>query len=417
MGSKRHDDRSSRMGNPDDPGSRAPGRGAPGRAFDRAEDMGGSGWSGASGRGGLSYEGSGYAASNRGYGGAGSYGGERPPGHEHGHEGGYPGDRRYSQEGSARPYPQDRRFGHEGGRSYGGADYGRGGGYGDAAGYGRRDDAGFIEERGFGHVPGQRWGGGYGGDRDESYRSSGPSSGRGFTGSDFSSQGASAGGRREYTPYERDLDDRDRYERERDERDRDRDRPRDVGSRADMGGRDFGGLPRLRDRQFGAPADMSREQRHFGTAVDRGGRMFPGGGGQGGRGTDMGMGAPEDQERGPHWGKGPKGYKRSDERTREEVCEAIAHQGHIDASDVEVKVEKGIVILTGTVAQRHHKRALEMLVEQVRGVHEVHNELRLAKNLPPRDEQAPHRQHTQAQDRGQEHANGLTDRNGKGVRA
>lgn len=351
MGSKRHDDRSSRMGNRNDPRgndprggaprSSEPDRGAPGRVFDRSEDMGGSGWSGASGRGGMSYEGSGYAASNRGYGREGGYAGERGYGHEHGHEGGYPGDRRTTYE-QQRSYPDDRRFGHGHEGSYASSSSG----YTSYDSGARRDDAGFIQERGFGHVPGQRWSGGYGGDRDRDrggYEASGPGSGRGFTGNDF----GGAGGR-------------------------------DLGGR-DTGERDFGGLPRQRDRQLGAPADMSREQRHFGNPVDRGGRMGPAAS-YGYRGTDMGMGAP-DEDRGPHWGKGPKGYTRSDEKTREEVCEAIAHQGHIDASDVEVKVEKGIVVLSGTVAHRHQKRALEQLVEHVRGVHDVHNELRLTRNV------------------------------------
>ena len=353
MGSQRHDDRSSRMGNRhdprvhDDPRGGAPRsneleRGAPSRVFDRTEDMGGSGWSGASGRGGMSYEGSGYAASNRGYGREGGFAGERGYGHEHGHEGGYPGDRRTTNDDPQHGFPDDRRFGH----GHEGSSVGP---YESGASGSRRDDAGFIQERGFGHVPGQRWSGGYGGDRDRvGFDAVGPSSGRGFTGNDF---GGGVGG----------------HERQRDERER------------DTGGRDFGGLPRQRDRQLGAPAEMSREQRHFGTSVDRGGRMGPGAS-YGYRGIDVATGAP-DPDRGPHWGKGPKGYTRTDEKTREDVCEAIAHQGHIDASEVEVKVENGIVILSGTVAHRHQKRALERLVEHVRGVHDVHNELRLTRNV------------------------------------
>jgi osmotically-inducible protein OsmY len=128
-----------------------------------------------------------------------------------------------------------------------------------------------------------------------------------------------------------------------------------------MGNRDFG----------------ERVQRHFGNVVDLGGRMDPAS-----VGTSAGRSAIDD-ERGPHWGKGPKGYKRNDERTREDVCDAIAFQGHIDASDVEVKVESGVVTLSGTVALREHKRALERLVERCRGVHEVRNELRLVREAPP----------------------------------
>ncbi len=86
-------------------------------------------------------------------------------------------------------------------------------------------------------------------------------------------------------------------------------------------------------------------------------------------------------DRGPHYGKGPKGYKRSDDRIREDVCEMIARQGHIDASDVEVRVESATVILTGTVAARQDKRGLEQLVERCRGIDDVQNEIRVRR--PP----------------------------------
>ncbi len=92
-----------------------------------------------------------------------------------------------------------------------------------------------------------------------------------------------------------------------------------------------------------------------------------------------GRGVPPTNVRGPHRGKGPKGYERSDDRTCEEGCEAIAEQGRIDASDVEVAVSGGIVTLSGTVGLRHHKRALELLVEPVRGVDEVYSEHRLTR--------------------------------------
>jgi hypothetical protein len=82
-------------------------------------------------------------------------------------------------------------------------------------------------------------------------------------------------------------------------------------------------------------------------------------------------------DRGPHYGKGPKGYKRPDERIREEVCEAMSRQGYIDASDVEVTVENGVVRLAGTVASRSDKRGLEQIADRVHGVEEVRNEIRL----------------------------------------
>jgi hypothetical protein len=76
--------------------------------------------------------------------------------------------------------------------------------------------------------------------------------------------------------------------------------------------------------------------------------------------------------------RGPKGYTRSDERIHDEVCERIARSG-VDADAVEVKVEKGEVTLAGTVARRDEKWWLEALADDVFGVDEVHNRLRVAR--------------------------------------
>jgi hypothetical protein len=84
-----------------------------------------------------------------------------------------------------------------------------------------------------------------------------------------------------------------------------------------------------------------------------------------------------ESERG-RMGRGPKGYRRSDERIHEDVCERIARAG-VDADDVEVKVENGEVTLTGSVHRRDEKRWLEDLADDVWGVHEVHNHLRVAR--------------------------------------
>lgn len=121
---------------------------------------------------------------------------------------------------------------------------------------------------------------------------------------------------------------------------------------------------------YGYPHGGERGQRtmfrDFDRDMDRGRSML---------GRDDGRGGVDD--RGPHYGKGPKGYKRSDERILEEVCERIARQGEIDASDVEVRVESGVIVLSGTVEARHDKRGLEHLVESCYGVDDVRNEIRV----------------------------------------
>ncbi len=81
---------------------------------------------------------------------------------------------------------------------------------------------------------------------------------------------------------------------------------------------------------------------------------------------------------GDHAGKGPKGWRRSDQRIREEACEALHLDRYVDASDIEVSVENGIVVLTGMVSDRGTKRAAEACVESLDGVKDVRNELRVA---------------------------------------
>lgn len=76
-------------------------------------------------------------------------------------------------------------------------------------------------------------------------------------------------------------------------------------------------------------------------------------------------------------GRGPKGYSRSDERIREDACEALTQHPDIDAFEVEVTVENGEITLKGTVSDRSMKRLAEETVEYVIGVKDVVNQLRL----------------------------------------
>jgi osmotically-inducible protein OsmY len=76
-------------------------------------------------------------------------------------------------------------------------------------------------------------------------------------------------------------------------------------------------------------------------------------------------------------GLGPKNYRRSDDRMREEVCERLTDNEWLDASDVEVNVVAAEVILTGTVDSRYAKRLAENIAESVSGVSNVQNNLRV----------------------------------------
>lgn len=96
------------------------------------------------------------------------------------------------------------------------------------------------------------------------------------------------------------------------------------------------------------------------------------GDGRGRMDMDMGMGM------GQHRGKGPRGYTRSDERIKETVCEALTDDAHIDASGIDVEVKNGEVTLSGMVPDRRTKRMAEDLVENLSGVRDVTNQLKIS---------------------------------------
>jgi hypothetical protein len=82
-------------------------------------------------------------------------------------------------------------------------------------------------------------------------------------------------------------------------------------------------------------------------------------------------------------GVAPKGYHRSDERIRDDVCDRLTDDAWVDPSDVEVRVQNGDVSLEGTVDARETKRRIEDIVDDVAGVREVHNALRIAAHGAP----------------------------------
>jgi hypothetical protein len=108
----------------------------------------------------------------------------------------------------------------------------------------------------------------------------------------------------------------------------------------------------------------------------------PGSWSQGDRDQDMqrgSFGGPQGQPmRRSHRGKGPSGYMRSDERIREMVCEALSDDHDVDATNIDVTVKSGEVILSGTVEDRRQKRIAEDVAEQVSGVKDVQNQIRVA---------------------------------------
>ncbi|HEY1586253.1 MAG TPA: BON domain-containing protein [Polyangia bacterium] len=212
-------------------------------------------------------------------------------------------------------------------------------------------------------MPNRDWGRDDDGMRDERWRRD--------MGRDFS--------RHEWSPYDRERDLRDREMRERDMRNaemrnadmRNADmRDREVRGDYRESGFGFGGT----DRYFGGGG--------YGGYGNYGERGY-GERGYGGRSMaeramgDRGAYRTEYYDYGERpMGRAPKGYQRSDERIKEDVCDWLMHSW-VDAENVEIEVRSGEVVLAGSVEDRAAKRAIEDIADRVLGVKDVQNNIRV----------------------------------------
>ena len=76
-------------------------------------------------------------------------------------------------------------------------------------------------------------------------------------------------------------------------------------------------------------------------------------------------------------GRGPRNYTRSDDRIKEDINDRLTYDFSIDASDIDVEVSGGEVVLSGHVRSRYEKRRAEDVAEDVTGVSNVENRLRV----------------------------------------
>ena len=80
---------------------------------------------------------------------------------------------------------------------------------------------------------------------------------------------------------------------------------------------------------------------------------------------------------GPHVGRGPRDYRRSDQRILEDVCDSLAGDSRVDAREIDVRVRDADVTLEGAVSDRRMRRLAEDLAAAVPGVRDVFNQLRV----------------------------------------
>jgi osmotically-inducible protein OsmY len=87
----------------------------------------------------------------------------------------------------------------------------------------------------------------------------------------------------------------------------------------------------------------------------------------------------DEMRAGSHAGHGPRAYKRSDERIREDINDRLTEDYYLDASDIEVSVNDCLVTLMGRVDSRYDKRRAEDIAGSVSGVKDVTNQLRVGR--------------------------------------
>jgi hypothetical protein len=113
-------------------------------------------------------------------------------------------------------------------------------------------------------------------------------------------------------------------------------------------------------------------------------------------------------------GRGPKNYQRSDDRIREDINDALTGHSDIDASDIEVVVTDGDVVLIGVVDSRDAKRLAEDIAEQTSGVRGVQNQVRVQRDTSRQDAQLAERSAGTAATGGTTGTTGTADRTASG---
>ena len=251
-------------------------------------------------------------------------------------------------------------------RSYGEPYGNRGYRHGTGQGYGGEDQ----------WNPGYGGQGAYGGPGSNTYGSNSYGGSGNYGGSNYGSSSGRSYGRDSGRDYERDSS---------------RDYGRDYGSSAR--GMGYSGGPNQSGSGYGGGYSGSNygtgsySPTNYGTSSgNRGyGAGSYGSSSYGSSDTQYGSRYGRDQDsasmRSSHAGKGPKGYKRSDDRIKEDVCDRLSMDDDVDASDITVTVRNGEVTLDGSVETRRMKHRAEDIAEDVSGVTDIHNNVRVVKGF------------------------------------
>ena len=135
----------------------------------------------------------------------------------------------------------------------------------------------------------------------------------------------------------------------------------------------------------GAKTRRRHGYRGYGSGFDRGfggavhwGRGFSGIGSPGeSSATTLPHAGMFEDSGGPYAGRTPKGYARSDERIREDICDELTRRPDIDPGRLTVTVANSEVTLEGAVEDLESRRLADEIASRCIGVRQVHNKLRV----------------------------------------
>jgi osmotically-inducible protein OsmY len=132
-----------------------------------------------------------------------------------------------------------------------------------------------------------------------------------------------------------------------------------------------------RTGRYGSEGEL-RDSRYGGDQWRQGQQFDQGGFNQGqSNQSQYNQGQYRQYSQGQFTGRGPRNYKRGDDRIAEDINERLTQHGTLDASDIEVSVQNGEVTLKGNVDSRQAKRLAEEIAESASGVKDVTNQIKV----------------------------------------
>src|SRR5690606_2365015 len=148
-----------------------------------------------------------------------------------------------------------------------------------------------------------------------------------------------------------------------------------YGARGEYGASQFGGgRSRSRPGRWDQPEEREYWNRYL--APESFGGAVPGGNFVS-REAQVGRVTTTIRTARPALRRGPRNYRRSDERIQEDICEQIVARDDLDASQVEIETKDGNVTLTGEVPERRMRYAIEDIAAESFGVRDVDNRIRV----------------------------------------